>query len=95
MPVDDSGRILLDDRTHEYNGAVELAVLLANSREVEACAVRWWSSYALGRRMTPSDACTLARLTQSFHASGGHLRELMLDIVTSDPFVLRRRGGQR
>ncbi len=69
-----------------YSGAPELADLLAGSAQVSDCAPTQWFRYALGRRETADDACSLVALQDAFAASGGDLRELMVALTQTDAF---------
>jgi hypothetical protein len=72
-------------------GAVELGAKLATSAQVRACVARQWVRFALGRRETNEDACSLETLTASFEASDGHVRDLIVAIATSDAFRVTGR----
>jgi hypothetical protein len=88
-PIDATGEIkgagALDG---PFDGAIELAHKLAGSREVRACYVRQWFRYALGRRETAADACSLRALEQTFEESGHDVRALLLALPTTDSFRL-------
>jgi hypothetical protein len=72
------------DLSGPFDGAVELAHRMAESRSVEACVVSHWLSYALGVQSVP--APVLRPLVERFRATGGDLRELMVQLATSSAF---------
>ena len=54
------------------------------------CVTEGWARYALGRSLAIGDEATLAALSESFAASGGRFRELLVEIAKSDAFRSRR-----
>ena len=89
LPVDATGYVSGTDNDGEYDGAVELQALLAGGTTVHDCATRQWFRYAWGRTAEPEDRCQVEALEDAFLASGGDLRELVVDIVTRPEFRLR------
>jgi hypothetical protein len=87
LPVDASGYLVDTDIEGEVNGALELAQKLARSSDVRRCVVRQWFRYAFSRSESPEDACTLDALDQSFASTGGNLRELLVSITQTAPFL--------
>lgn len=75
----------------ETMGPVELGQKIASSDGGKACMVRQMYRHAFARMETRADTCTLVDIAQRFAASNFDVRELMLDIVTSEGF--RRRSG--
>jgi hypothetical protein len=88
-PVDTSGEIFGTDVAGPVKDAVQLAGKLASSRAVESCMVGHWLTFGYGRRETPDDACTRARLEQAFTASGGRFRDLLIALTQTDAFLYR------
>ena len=74
-----------------FSGGVELAQRLASSAQVRACAVNQAFRYMVAREIEPEDACTIQDLQDRFEASGGDLRELMVQLAASETF--RTYGG--
>jgi hypothetical protein len=74
-----------------YDGAPELATRLAGSAQVRDCAPTQWLRYALGRRETEDDTCSLVTLRAAFAATGGDLRELMIALTQTDAFFNYRQ----
>lgn len=87
VPVDASGYLADTDVTGDVNGVLELAPKLAESAEVRRCVVRQWFRYAFGRSESPEDACTLDALDESFARTRGNLRELLVSITQTAPFL--------
>jgi hypothetical protein len=86
-PVDASGYLADTDVAGNVNGVLELAPKLAASAEVRRCVVRQWFRYAFGRSESPEDACTLDALDQAFASTRGNLRELLISITQTAPFL--------
>jgi hypothetical protein len=91
LPIDETATVALNEPSLDgFVGSVrELAPKLANSPQVHGCFARQWYRFALGRMEMPADACTLASMKERLAASGGNIRELLLDLVTQDSFRLR------
>jgi hypothetical protein len=87
VPVDASGYLTDTDVEGEVNGVLELGQKLAESTDVRRCVVRQWFRYAFARSESPEDACTLDALDQSFASTGGNLRELLVSITQTAPFL--------
>lgn len=72
-----------------FDGATELAQLLAGSEEVEHCMAVQWSRFATGRLDTQQDACAMDELALQVTESGGDLRALVRSVATSAWFRSR------
>ena len=91
LPVDASGELQQAGASSgTFNGAVELAHKLATSPEVRACVGKQWFRFALGRIEREGDACSVQRLSEDFAAADYDVRALLLSLVTSDAFRLRK-----
>jgi hypothetical protein len=87
VPVDSSGMVTQTrDIDGPYDGGPELALLLAQSEQVRDCAPTQWLRFALARRETQDDTCSLVALREAFAASDGDLRELMVALTQTDAF---------
>jgi hypothetical protein len=90
-PVDATGAIVgTASSDAEFDGATDLARLLARSEEVEACVSAKWLQYAIGRPAGTDDACALSVARDALERSGGDLRELAAAVTESDAFLYRR-----
>jgi len=83
--VDPAG--VVDDPAVVFSDAADLVGALADEPRVQACYVRRWYEYAIGRSAAAEDACTLALLTRRFEATGGDIRALLTDIAATDAFL--------
>lgn len=90
-PVDASGSVPegTADIAGDLYGAGDLAALLATSGTARACYARRWFEYAVGRPAELEDACALRALAERFDASGGDIRQLVVDITLTDAFLWR------
>jgi len=89
--VDARGELLSTaDIDGAFEGVSELGEKLAGSAEVEACMVKQWFRYALGRFEQDFDACTLQRLVAAFRAADQDLNALPGAVVASDAFLYRQ-----
>lgn len=88
FPIDASG-VLPDGRS--FNGAVELAQILAKDPRTYRCMVEKLYIYALGKPPVGDGADVhIDELAESFTADGYRFRELVLALVTHDSFRSRR-----
>ncbi len=88
--IDASGR--LPDGS-SFDGARELATLLADDPRLARCAVEKLLTYALSRELVPADAPYRARLLDTWQRDGLKLPALLRRIVQSEPFRSRAREG--
>jgi hypothetical protein len=92
MTIDASG-MLPDGR--RFNGAKELAAVLAADARYSRCLAEHLYVYALGRGVVHTaghmDEPTLEGMSRTVATSGYRMRSLIELVATSDPFV-RRRG---
>ncbi|MEM9074434.1 MAG: DUF1592 domain-containing protein [Myxococcota bacterium] len=88
-PIDASGTLRFGTISEPFETPQELAMLLAQSEEAQACYATQFYRYAMGRLEVAADACSLARVQQRFIESGGDIRELALAVVGSRPFQTR------
>jgi hypothetical protein len=90
-PVDASGEVLgTDDIDGPFDGAPELAQMLAESEQVRTCVAEQWFGFAFGRLPAEEDDCSMDTMAQAFAESDHDIRELLLAIVTTDSFRHRR-----
>lgn len=90
--IDTHGEIVgSKDLDGTFDGALELGGKLAASPSVRACVARQWFRYALGRRESAADACSLETIDAAF--ASGRLRELLVALAASDAFRLAAPEG--
>ena len=90
IKVDDSGELLTTDIDGKFKGAAELSRKMAGSAMVQKCVTTHWFRYALGRVETDLDKCSINAVVDGFKKSGFNLQELLLAMVESDGFRIRR-----
>lgn len=89
-PVDAKGEIVgSDDEATDgtFEGLAGLAEKLAASNQVRDCVAQQANTFALGS--AAATECVSDELVLAFAASGGDLRELMVDVVRSQAFRMR------
>ena len=92
VPVDTSGEVTsTTDADGPFNGGVELANRFAQSAQVRDCAPTQWMRYAMARPEAVQDTCSLQQLKDSFAASGGNLKQLVVALTQTDAFLHYRR----
>lgn len=87
FPIDSAG--LLPDG-QSFDGAVELATILAGDERFYACLAEKMYVYALGRGPEDEGAAHVTGITAAYRARGGTLRELIFAVVESGAFRSRR-----
>jgi hypothetical protein len=90
IKIDDSGEFVGTDVDGAFQGPVQLARRLSVSPQVRQCVTKQWFRYALGRMETELDACTLDAIQKRFEKSEFNLPELLMALVESDGFRIRR-----
>jgi Protein of unknown function (DUF1592)/Protein of unknown function (DUF1588)/Protein of unknown function (DUF1595)/Protein of unknown function (DUF1587)/Protein of unknown function (DUF1585) len=100
LPVDPSGQLTgvpdaTDPKTmgpQTIAGPQGYGQQLAALAETQGCFVKEWYQYAMGHNvdtMGGTDACPMTDLQTKFKASGGNLRQLIVDVATSNGFRYR------
>jgi len=87
VAVDARGEIVSSvDADGPFDGAVELAERLADSKAVRDCVATQYFRFALSRTETTADSCSLVSTFEHFEGRGGALSELLVAVVKSDAF---------
>lgn len=89
MPVDAHGELMGTDVDGPYSGALQLSSLLASSRQVQECATKTVLRYAFGRVDDEADACMLEALAPAMSGPQTDLREVLVQVASSYPFMNR------
>lgn len=90
QPVDANGEIIAsEDADAPIDGARDLMQRLAESQQVQRCYVRQWFRFAHGRDVASADGCGYADLTESFVASGGDIKALIVALTQTEAFLYR------
>ncbi len=90
LPIDAHGTLLGTDVDRAFDGALALGPVLSESALVQRCVTSTWLRFALGRAPESVEAPLVTELARGFAASGGDVRELLVAIVSSPTFRLRR-----
>jgi hypothetical protein len=91
QPVIAEGRLVVLEGEPSFTGTPGLGQLLAGRPETAACLAERWYEYATGHQATPDEQqCVVGPLLQQLTQQGGDLRSLLVSIVRSPAFALRR-----
>jgi hypothetical protein len=86
LPLDTKGSIR-GIANSDFSTAKELGNILANDPTCQRCVVKQLFRYAVGRHEKETDQAQLDALYATFKNSGFKFRELLLAVVTSQPFL--------
>ncbi|HEY6728240.1 MAG TPA: DUF1588 domain-containing protein, partial [Polyangiaceae bacterium] len=86
LAVDATGEILGSDVAGPFDGAIELAAKLAQSRQVMNCIAETWFRFALGRSVGDGDAAGIQALGERFANSGFNMEDLLVEVTQSRAF---------
>jgi hypothetical protein len=89
LPVNASDSYTLDGEVKTFTNGVELSHLLAETKQTHNCYARNLASYLHGRPMTREDTAIIDYYARQSRAGMLSLKDLELDIVTSDAFLAR------
>ncbi|MGN6547933.1 MAG: DUF1592 domain-containing protein, partial [Aureliella sp.] len=88
QPVDASGELATGEK---FVGAQELvAILSTRERQIAKHFIAKLLTYALGRGLEPYDNCTVDEILERAEKDNYRMSSIVLAIVSSDPFRLRR-----
>jgi hypothetical protein len=89
-PVDSSGAVVGTQASDQpVANAVELAHVLAQSQEVQACFSRQLFRSTFGREEEDADACTVRDATLAYQAKGLDAKEALIAMLKSKTFAQR------
>ena len=88
--IDPSGKLRGDDG-QSFNGPQELKTLLKNNKKFVRCLTEKMMTYALGRGLEYYDKCAVKKIAEELPAAEHRFSALLTGIVTSDPFLKRKR----
>jgi hypothetical protein len=92
LPIDASGSYTFaDGTTKSWNDAAGLMQVLASTSQTHTCYAKKLASYGLQRDVIASDLPMLNSLTSASMASGGSVKQLIVQLVRNDAF--RTHGG--
>ena len=89
LEIDARGALTATDVDAEFDGAVELAHLLASSEQVKACVVSSWFRFGYGRFETEEDTCSVDTLSVAFAEADYDIKELIVALTQTHAFRYR------
>jgi hypothetical protein len=89
QPVNAADSYTLDGELKSFSNGVELSHLLGEAKQTHSCYVQNMMSYLHGRLLTTQDLPQVDYYARLSRAGMVSLRDLQLDIVTSDAFMNR------
>lgn len=93
FPIDASGTL---PGGTQFTGPMELkAILRQRSDEFRRCLADKMLTYALGRGLETADQCAVDDICQALANDENRFHSLVLNIVRSRPFQMRRAGGNQ
>jgi hypothetical protein len=90
-PIDASG--VLPGTGAKFSDSVGLVTELATDPRLGRCVAQQLYTYALGRGPKPTDKDYLDEITANARAAGDRVKDVILEIVSSEPFRTRRPGA--
>ncbi|HMI83813.1 MAG TPA: DUF1592 domain-containing protein [Polyangiaceae bacterium] len=88
LPIDATATFNIDGKTVTYDGAIELAKLISQSRQFYDCYAKNWMEYVLGRAPVDLEAASVDRLATT-SKTGMPMRELLVNLTGLVPFRAR------
>ena len=82
--IEGSGQIV---GVGEFNGPRELSELLVENDYVDACAVKQFLTFALGRQPSAYESELLTDLTGGFRSGGHDFKAFIVDFIASERFA--------
>ena len=89
--VDATGTLTIDGEATSFDGAVELAQLLADSEEARRCYETQWFRYVYGRGEADDDVCLLNDVDARLLSQGGTIKEMLVGLTMTRGFRFRAR----
>lgn len=93
-PINDADIAYLPSGERPFDGAVELAAVVADAPETHRCYAQHLLEYLHGRTVTPEDEALLESLGERSRQQGLTIRDLMVEIVLADSFRMRNAEVQ-
>jgi len=93
LVIDASGTFQIDSGEATWKNVVELAQILAKSRQAEECLGMKWLTYVLGRDLTDADTTSVTAIGDLFVSGGLDLRTAIAATVSSASFLDPTTGG--
>lgn len=93
-PIDTAGQLITGEKFANVRGLSQV-IATARRRDYYRCLTEKMLTYAIGRGVEYYDAPTIEAIADALERDGGRLRTLVLAIVESAPFQMRRGDGER
>ncbi len=77
----------------QFSGPGELSELLVDNGYVDACAVKQFLSFAIGREPTEYEESLLDEMVESFRSGNHDFKTFIVDFIASDRFARRGEEG--
>ncbi|HET9959726.1 MAG TPA: DUF1592 domain-containing protein [Polyangiaceae bacterium] len=92
--IDTSGVVALKDGLKSFNGAPELATVLASAPSVHGCYVKHMTEFALARDTTTADRGLVDAIEGSSMNEDASIKTMLLQIIAHPSFLTRTGGAQ-
>ncbi len=92
-PVDESGSFFFQEGETAWTDAIDFASVMADSDQAHRCYVQRWLEYLQGRAFDEADVGLVAFLGERSRVEDRPIRDLIVDVVTSDGFRHRKDEG--
>lgn len=93
FPIDASGKLPGSGAT--FKNPSEMTTALAEDSRVSRCVAEHLYTYALGRGPGATDAVYLDDIADKTKSNGNRMKELIVQIVVSEPFRMRRPNASQ
>ncbi len=90
LPVDATGELIGTDVDGFFDGVADLGARVAESEMAHRCFSRRWLRFLRETLETEHDECAIDSAYRALEGSGLNIREMVLALVTSDAFTMRR-----
>ena len=88
-PVDATGQFLFGGAVQQYDGAVELANLMADNPEAHRCYVGHLLEYGYARKPQPADNRVIDAVAAGSQTGEHSIKQVILELVKDEAFLLR------
>ncbi len=89
-PVDESGSFFFQEGETSWNDAIDFASVMADSDQAHRCYVQSWLEYLHGRPVHEADMGLVTYLGERSRFDDRSIRDLIIDVVSSDGFRNRK-----
>lgn len=91
LPIDSAGKLITGE---EFSNVAQLKEILANDREDDfyRCLAEKLLTYSIGRGPEYFDTVTINKIVADAKAGDGLLKDIVISVIESAPFQMRRGG---